>query len=86
MKKKYNQVELTMQCRNHYDAYYKENYIGYVQFIHHYIIVEYKDRVVYCKSITDEDCLTADELKKYLRKAKKAIYKALIKDERRKEN
>lgn len=81
--KKYNKIELELTCDacpEQYDAFYEGELVGYLRLRHGHFRAEYKDDVVYNAYPLGDGIFEPEEREKYLKKAKKAIYKALLKD------
>ena len=81
--KDYKQIELVETCGacpEQSEAYFNNEEIGYLRLRHGYFRAEYKGTIVYDAYPKGDGSFEYNERKKYLKKAKKAIYKALLKD------
>ena len=77
--KKYQQITLDETCGacpEQYDAYLGDDKIGYLRLRHGYFRAEYLGTIVYEAHPNGDGCFEYDERGKYLKKAKKAIWKA----------
>ena len=76
----YKNIELQKTsgiCPEQYDAYYKGKEIGYLRLRHGYFRAEYKGTIVYDAYTIGDGSFENKERKKHLKKAKKAIFKAM---------
>ncbi len=67
-------------CPEQYDVYFEGDNIGYLRLRHGYFRAEYKDKVVYDAITNGDGCFESDEREYHLKKARKAIKKAYLKD------
>lgn len=78
--KKYEQIELDQTCfacPQEYDAYYEGEKIGYLRLRHGFFYADYLDQRVYEANTIGDGIFDPSEEAKHLRKAKKAIWKAM---------
>ena len=81
--KNYKRIELIETCGacpEQYDAYYEGQKVGYLRLRHGYFRAEYKGKIVYDTQTIGYGMFGFDERKIHLKKAKKKIYRAMIKD------
>lgn len=74
-------IETCYACPEQYEAYYDSNEIGYLRLRHGYFRAEYNGKVVYDANPEGDGRFTDEERPKHLKKAKKAIYKAMINED-----
>ena len=67
-------------CPEQYDAYFEGKNIGYLRLRHGYFRAEYNDKIVYEAYPNGDGAFDHNERKRYLKKAKKAIYKSMKKN------
>lgn len=78
--KNYKKIELKLTCPacpEQYDAFFEDNNVGYLRLRHGYFRAEYKGEIVYDSNTIGDGSFEYEERKKHLKKAKKAIYKAI---------
>lgn len=67
-------------CPEQYDAYYKEECIGYLRLRHGYFRVEYKGKLCYDAHTKGDGCFDSDEREYYIKKARKALKEKYLND------
>jgi len=81
--KKYKQIKLEQTCGacpEQYDAFFEGKEVGYLRLRHGYFRVEHDGKIVYDTNTIGDGIFDCDEREKHLKKAKKAIYKSMMKD------
>ena len=76
-------VQTCGACPEQYDAFLDGKEVGYLRLRHGYFRVDYPHHggeTIYSANPRGEGAFEDDEREKYLKKAKKKIYKALLKD------
>jgi hypothetical protein len=84
--KPYKNIELVQTCGacpEQYDAFWEGQEIGYLRLRHGYFRAEYRGKTVYEASTIGDGMFDLDERDFHLKKARKAIYKAMKKGESR---
>ena len=79
----YKEIELKMTCGacpEQYDAFLNDENIGYLRLRHGYFRAEFKGKTVYDSYTIGDGCFEYEERNKHLKKAKKAIFKAMEKE------
>ena len=70
-------VQTCGACPEQYDAYHNGKVVGYLRLRHGYFRAECHGSTVYETATIGDGCFDGDEREKHLRKAKKAIRRAL---------
>lgn len=79
--KKYKQIKLKqtcIACPEQYDAFFEGEKVGYLRLRHGYFYAEYGTAIVYEAEPFGDGMFEDSERKYHLKKARKAIYKAMI--------
>ncbi|MDB4286337.1 hypothetical protein N9933_03455 [bacterium] len=82
--KKYKQLKLEQTCGacpEQYDVFFEDENIGYLRLRHGYFSASYKGKSVYSANTIGDGMFDTSERKKHLKKAKKAIYKSMMKSQ-----
>ena len=80
--KKHELIELEMTCGacpEQYDAIYEGEIVGHLRLRHGYFRVECNNKTVYEAHPKGDGIFDSEERNRYLKKAKKAIYKEISK-------